>query len=394
MSIVIKINESVASQRVVPLPPLVQSNGTSACTNESGNTFFFSVGGIYYGSGGSISAVSSAIGLYECLFSASKVSVLGQGAVHYSSGTALPARTPIEIVKYDSYDSMRYGLLALPNAAAEASGGLITFGTSTGQLHTSAGSVGLKAQTHSQATIGGINNILPGTYSGVSVEASNLKPGTYSGVTVGINNIAGGDYSSVTVQGVKRVNSSVTPADATYSAITLRLDSYDYSSKVTVGVGNILGASYSGVTIQGVSNTSSAAALVSDITGGVWYAGTRSGVTIDGVNRVNSSVTIANAAYSGVTVRLDIAQSFSGVTIDGVKFLSTAGERSAASSLLSTNMGNSRLYQEYLWSLRNKIAISGLTATVYLPDDATSAYTLSVTTAASSVQGVDGGGRA
>lgn len=369
MSVTILLNESNASRRVVPLPPLVQSNGTSSCTNESGRTFFFSVGGIDYGSGGSISAISAGAGLYECLFSASKVSVMGPGRVYYSSGTALPASTAIEVVPFNSYDSMRQGLFALPNAAAEASGGLITFGTSTGQLHVSSGSVGLKAQTHSQATVTGINNILAGTYSGVtlgvdnikpasysgvSVGALDIKPASYSGVTVGINNILAGTYSGVTVQGVTRVNSSVTPANATYSAITVRLDSYDYSSLVTVGVGNIKGASYSDVTIQGVSNTSTAAALVSDITGGVWYAGSRSGVTID-----------------------------------GAKFLSVAGERSLASSYLSTNLGNTRYVQEAYFVLRNKVNISGSTMTVYLTDDSTSAFTATVSTGTATIYGID-----
>ncbi len=92
MSVIIQINESNASRRVVPLPPLVQSNGTSACTNESGRTFGFMIGGIDYGSGGSISVVSSVMGTYCCLFAASKVSALGQGIVYYggtsSSSTA------------------------------------------------------------------------------------------------------------------------------------------------------------------------------------------------------------------------------------------------------------------------------------------------------------------
>jgi hypothetical protein len=340
---------------------LVQSNGTSACTNESGRTFYFSVGGVDYGSGGSISAISSAMGLYECLFSASKVSVMGQGRVYYggvnSSSTAMVASTPIEIVAWNSYDSMRLGLFALPNADPTAAGGLITFGTGTNQLHVSSGSVGLKAQTHSGATITGINNILAGTYSGV------------------------------TIDGVNRVNSSVTPANATYSAITVRLDSYDYSSKVTVGVGSILAASYSGVTIQGVSNTSSAADLLTDI----WAPATHSGVSIEIKTGGIQTTSIGKGSYSGVTVGIDNikANAYSGVTVDGAKFLSTAGERSVASSYLSTNMGNNRLVQEAYFTLRNKFVISGSTMTVYMTDDSTSAFTATVSTGTATVYGVD-----
>lgn len=301
MSTIILLNQSSASQRVVPLPPLVQSNGTSACTNESGRTFYFSVGGVDYGSGGSISAISATLGIYECLFSASKVSVSGQGRVYYSSGTALPASTPIDIVKYDSYDSMRLGLFAIPNSAPNISGGLPQLGTDYGSL-----------------------------------------------LTVGVSNIKGATYSGVTIDGLSRINSSVTIANATYSAVTLRLDAVDYSSIVTVGVGKIKAAAYSGVSVE---------------------------VTTGGIQ----TVSVGAGAYSGVTV-------------DGAKFLSTAGERSVASSLLSTNLGQNRYVQEAIFALRNRIQISGSTGTVYLTDDATSSWTFSVTTAVSAIQGIDPGG--
>lgn len=353
MSVIIQLNESNASRRVVPLPPLVQSNGTSACTNESGATFFFSVGGVFYGSGGSISAISAPIGLYEALFSASKVSTLGQGAVHYSSGTALPSRTPIEIVATNSYDSMRYGLFALPNAAAEAAGGLITSGTGTGQLSVSVGSVGLKAQTHSQATITGINNILAGNYSGVTFETSNIKPANYSGVSFEIltggiqtTSIGKGNYSGVSVE-VKA------KGIATSSIETANVYSY-----VSWGAAMEVGSTVS------------------------IHAGTHSSVTIQGLSNY--------ANISSVTLNVG---NHSGATIDGVRMLATPAERSISSSLLSTNMGSSRLLQEFLWSMRNKVTVSGLTMTVYLPDDATSAYTASVTTGLNAVLTVDGGGR-
>src|SRR2546425_11389338 len=88
MAVIILNNESIASNRCVPLW-CVQSNGTSAATNESGRTFMFEIGGVFYGSGGSISPVSPVGGLYTCIFSASKISVTGVGPVMYSSSTAL-----------------------------------------------------------------------------------------------------------------------------------------------------------------------------------------------------------------------------------------------------------------------------------------------------------------
>lgn len=44
-----------------------------------------------------------------------------------------------QVIATNVYDSVRLGLTALPNAAAEAAGGLITRGTGTGQLNVSTG---------------------------------------------------------------------------------------------------------------------------------------------------------------------------------------------------------------------------------------------------------------
>jgi hypothetical protein len=204
MSIDILVNESAASRRCVPIM-CFQSNGTSAATNESGRTFTFAIGGAFYGSGGSLSAVSGIDGAYMACFSASKVSVLGPGMVMYSSGTALPWSTPFRVVPFDSYDSMRLGLFALPNAAAEASGGLITHGTGTGQLHTSSGSVGLKAISYSGVTVQGVSN-----YANISDVT--LHAGTHSGATIqGLSNyanisnvtLAAGTHSGATISGVQ-----------------------------------------------------------------------------------------------------------------------------------------------------------------------------------------------
>lgn len=64
-------------------------------------------------------------------------------------GAANMAPCPIEIalVAWDNQDTVRGGLTALPNAAAEASGGLITRGTGTGQLSVSSGQVILQSGT-------------------------------------------------------------------------------------------------------------------------------------------------------------------------------------------------------------------------------------------------------
>jgi hypothetical protein len=398
--ILILLNESDASRRVVPLPSLVSaSRGTTPAINESGRTFYFSIGGVDYGSGGSTSLVSTDMGLYACNFAASKLSVLGPGMVYYggpnSSATCLAVSAPFQVVAWNPYDAVRLGLTALPNANAEAAGGLITRGTGTGQLHVSSGSVGILAQTHSGVTIKGIEN-----YANIS--SVTLNAGTHSGATVqGLSNyanisnvtLAAGTHSNVTIQGVTRVNSGV----------TLNADTH------------------SGASIQGLTNY----ANISSVTLNV---GTHSGATIQGVTRVNSSVTPANAEYSAITVRLGLVD-YSGATVGAgniapaiysgvsVEVKATgivagslgAGAITAAkfgagaidAAALAQDAGQEiadRMYARKIGGgsddadrnlgqavrpLRNRVEM-GSVMTVYLEDDTSSAWTASVTTAPTS----------
>jgi hypothetical protein len=52
-----------------------------------------------------------------------------------------PTVLEIQLVAYDPQDTVRAGLTALPNAAAAASGGLLTFGSGSGQLNPASGKV-------------------------------------------------------------------------------------------------------------------------------------------------------------------------------------------------------------------------------------------------------------
>lgn len=283
-------SEASASLRRVPVW-LALSSGTAPATGESGGQpqiCWHPRGTTTVNTSGTLSTVSANAGLYHVELTASEVSALGVFSIHYRSANAIAQTVFGKIVNYDSGDSVRLGQFALPNAAAAAAGGLLTFGTGTGQLHVSAGSVGLIAQTNSGVTIKGIEN-----------------------------------YANI-------------------SSVTLNI-------------------------------------------------GTHSGATIQGLSRIDSSVTIANATYSSVTVRMQ-GVLYSGLTIDGVNIVSTAGERSIASSLLSTNIGQARYVQEAVFALRNRVLISGSTGTVYHPDDTTSAWTFSVTTGTATITSLDPGG--
>lgn len=449
-------SQASASLRRVPIW-FVTSNGTSPATSESGGQpqIYWVARNIAANTSATLSLVSANAGEYYCELTASEVSQLGAAELQYRSATALQNSTYFQIINWDSGDSVRAGLVALPNAAAEASGGLITHGVGTGQLHTSGGSVGLKAQTHSQATVQGlldpteIWNASRSSYSRVQgfggasqvVSVGTTQGGTVSSITLASTETttdnwyngclvmiqyasgfrAGAIISTYSGSGNSAQFSSTlptaVPSNATYVIYPGAGDALGlsvWSSYLTRSITSIAAGSFSGVTIQGISNY----ANISNVT---LAAGTHSNVTIQGVTRVNSSVTPANAEYSAITVRLGLvaysgatigagniapgtysgvtlgvnnitAGTYSGVTIDGVMQLSTAGQRSVASSWFSSALGNSRFAQDYLWPLRNRVQISGSTMTVYLPDDSTSAWTASVTTGSDPLSGIDPAG--
>ena len=267
-------SEGSASLRRIPLW-LVGSDGTTPPSTQAGGQpqiNWLPRGTATVNTAATLSLVSLNAGEYYIELSASEVSALGLAAIHYRSAAAIPASTYFQIANFDSGDSVRLGLFALPNAAAEAAGGLITRGTSAGQLNVSAGSVGLLAATH----------------------------------------------SGVTIDGVNRINSSVTIANALYSAVTVRLDLQTYSG-ATVGVNNLAPGAYSGVSVEVTNLLQSVRSQIAD------------------------DLLLRNIATGG----------FGGRTV-----------------------------QDALRGLRNRVEISGSTMTIYTEDDVTSAWTASIQTTA------------
>lgn len=198
-----------------------------------------------------------------------------------------------------------------------------------------------------------------------TVQIVNFNPfSTQSNVTaVGVSGINAGTYSGVSIQGVTRVNSNVTPANALYSALTVRLDPVAYSG-ATLGIDNIAAGAYSGVTIQGVT-------------------------------RLNSSATIANATYSAVSVQVVgiVPASFTAGALDAAAVSTDFGQEIADRILLrniDTGDDSGRSVAQALHVLRNRVDASSSVLTVYQTDDTTSSWTASLTTgAAASLQIVD-----
>lgn len=462
-------SEASASLRRVPIW-LMGSNGTAPATGESAGQpqiNWLARGTATANTAATLSLVSANAGLYYVELSASEVSALGVISIQYASATAIAQSVFAKVVNYDSGDSMRLAQFALPNAAANASGGLPLKGTTHSDFTSR-----LDLVQYSGATVG-VNNIAPNVYSGVSVgikdsgivtttfvagsysgvsvevksggiqttsigkgaysgvsvevttggiQVASIGKGAYSGVTTEINNIAPASYSQVTIQGIldpsaiwnasrssytalgsfgiaSQVGSASTLQGGTVSTLTLNstessMDSVHNGDFIMLQypsgqwMGNII-SSYSGSNKSALLQTNLPVAAVSGMTY-VIFPGTPgtdlSTLTIGGVNNIKP------ATFSGVTLGINniAAGAYSGVTIDGAKFLSAAGERSAASSLLSSNMGGTtpRLFQQGWDLLRNKVVISGSTMTVFKTDDATSSWTATISTGTATVYGV------
>ncbi len=121
MTFTIKLNESDASLRAIPMW-LVTSDGTSPATSEADEDIDMQIGGVFYSSVGSISAVSANQGAYVGVFNASVLSVGGPGEMLYGSTVAaLDFSAPIQVIEADPYDDylVSHGLKAQSGGAQD-----------------------------------------------------------------------------------------------------------------------------------------------------------------------------------------------------------------------------------------------------------------------------------
>ena len=383
------------------------SNGTAPDTGLSNDSIRGSANGAAQLTlTNKVSAVSVNAGMYAIVTTASETSNLGTLALWYDQGDFPQHIANIEVVNANPYSQMS-------NIAAKTYSG-VTFGS----LAT------LVAFDYSSVVTVGVGNVNKsvGAISGLSYA---IIPGDYgSTVTVGVSAIKAASYSGVSIDGVTRVNSSVTIANAEYSGVTVRTSVLSGHTPQTgdnfARLGAPAGASVSadiaavkvdtaailvdtGTTLDGNISAIKAKTdqmvytvanrLDATINSAVTLAaGTYSNVTIGGVTRVNSNVTIADADYSAVTVRASnitiatggiVAASFGAGAIDAVALATDAGQEIADRILLrniASGSDGGRSVAEALYALRNRVAIDGSIGTVYATNDTSSAWTFSTTT--------------
>jgi uncharacterized protein YjbJ (UPF0337 family) len=90
-------------------------------------------GGSFASPGGSVTEIAN--GWYQVAGNATDTNTLGPLLLHATATGADPTDVCYHVVAYDPQDAVRAGLTALPNAAAEAAGGLYTRGAGAGQIN-------------------------------------------------------------------------------------------------------------------------------------------------------------------------------------------------------------------------------------------------------------------
>lgn len=132
------LSEATAARRRIQFTAVNSSTGAKM-TGISNASFTKRVNtnGTDAAAAGTCVEVSSANepGVYYYEFTAGELGTLGGGAVVISAASMITREIPFRVIAVNLFDSVRAGMTALPNAAAEAAGGLYTRGTGAGQIN-------------------------------------------------------------------------------------------------------------------------------------------------------------------------------------------------------------------------------------------------------------------
>jgi hypothetical protein len=119
-------------------------------------------------------------GMYRLDLSDTIVATAGTVSIMLKGATGMaPLPIELQLIAANLDDATRLGLSALPNAAAEASGGLITRGTGTGQLTVASGAV--TVGTNNDKTGYSLSQSFPTNFASMAITAGGA-------ITVGTNN--------------------------------------------------------------------------------------------------------------------------------------------------------------------------------------------------------------
>lgn len=153
----IKQSEGTAARRKVRIFATLSSDGVSGAGSESFSGSDLQVckaGGSYANAANSGTVANLGDGEYELELSSGECDTLGIVSVKIKkTGLVTRVFAVAQVIAIDPNDAVHLGVSALPNAAAAASGGLLTYGTSTGQINPSSGNVTVAGYASGQAPL-------------------------------------------------------------------------------------------------------------------------------------------------------------------------------------------------------------------------------------------------
>lgn len=136
----VKLSESTAARRRIYFEVLNKVTGARVTGATGGLNVNISKNGAS-GAGATNTAVEVDAtllpGVYYIELTAAEVNTLGVYRLYITS-TGMTQDATVNVVNWDPYDAVRSGMTALPNAAAEAAGGLYTRGSGAGQINQNA----------------------------------------------------------------------------------------------------------------------------------------------------------------------------------------------------------------------------------------------------------------
>ncbi len=216
---------------------LDSSDHVSAKTGLSPTVTLSKNGASFASPSGAVTEVGS--GWYKVAGNATDTNTLGPLVLHATGSGADPCDVVFEVVAFDPQDSVRAGLTALPNAAAEAAGGLYTRGSGAGQINQPAnGQVDVNAvkilgtAIATPATAGvldvnvkNVNNVSASSVTAVNANQGTTQPVNFTGTGASalaksdMVDVAGAAVSTSTAQlGVNMVSGSANAITASVVA--------------------------------------------------------------------------------------------------------------------------------------------------------------------------------
>lgn len=264
-----------------------------------------------------------ATGWYKLALDTTMTNTLGDFALHITATGADPTDVIMQIVSFDTQDAVRMGLTALPNAAAEASGGLYTRGTGAGQINQDAnGRIDANVKTWIGGAIPAVN------VTGVPlVDAKYLlgtifaTPNTAGVPLVDVSKWLGTTVATPTVAGIPKAEVSSIAA----GAITATAIATDAITAAKVADGTIDAATFA-------SGAINAAAIATDALGALELA---AGAATEIADALLATVIDANAPANMQTVKQHL-------TLTAAALMAPTGDSLEGSTPTIRDLGNTK----------------------------------------------------